>query len=213
MLQVLLTKISYMSNIMVYYGFMHEWAELFKQLWKKSRNEFDTKTSGIVNVIMKNSNFKCKLEFKSAFSKYILKFLLTHGTSKLYRLGIFIESNQSIESTLEFIKNNPWPTSDQFYSVIIRYHPEFHKQYQKFLDEYISQGYDLSAVSFSNPNAIRKRICYIDKVISWTNSSNMRLWDQGNVLSIWYCSNPLQNMKGFLFNILEIYYSNIIKIK
>ena len=157
---------------------------------------------------MKNNNFKCKLEFKSAFSKYILKFLLTNGTAKLYRLGIYIESNLSIKPALEFIKKNPWPTSDQFYSVIIRYHSEFHKQYQEFLDEYISQGYDLSAVSYSNPSAIRKSICYIDKVISWTNSSNMRLWDQGKLLSIWYCSNPLQNIKGFLFNKLKAYSSD-----
>ena len=163
MLQVLLTKISYMSNIMVYYGFMHEWAELFKQLWKKSRNEFDTKTSGIVNVIMKNSNFKCKLEFKYAFSKYILKFLLTNGTAKLYRLGIFIESNLSIKSALKFIKNNPWPTSDQFYSVTIRYHSEFHNQYHKFLDEYTN-----SNLNFPNWSMIFN--------INWSKIKEENIW-------------------------------------
>ena len=187
---------------------MHEWAELFKQLWKKSRNEFDTKTSGIVNVIMRNSKFKCKLEFKSAFSKYNLKFLLTHGTAKLYRLGIYIESNLSIKPALEFIKKNPWPTADQFYSVIIHYHPEFHKQYQEFLDEYISQGYYLGAVSYYNEKAIRKNIRYREYLSHYNNLSNERIWNQWNELSIQFCSDPLENIKGFLFNKLEAYSSD-----
>ena len=187
---------------------MHEWAELFKQLWKKSRNEFDTKISGIVNVIMRNSNFKCKLEFKSAFNKYILKFLLTKGTAKLYRLGIYIESNLSIKPALEFIKKNPWPTSDQFYSVIIQYHPEFHQQYQEFLYEYISQGYDLGAVSYDNARAIQKTIRYIDHLPYYNNLPNERIWNQWNELSIQFCSDPVENIKGFLFNKLEAYSSD-----
>ena len=192
---------------------MHEWAELFKQLWKKSRNEFDTKTSGIVNVIMKNSNFKCKLKFKYAFSKYNLKFLLTHGTAKLYRLGIYIESNLSIKPALEFIKKNPWPTVDQFYSVIIRYNPEFHTLYQEFLDEYISQGYDLGAVRYYNPKAIWKNIRYIDYLHYYNNLPNERIWSQWNKLSIQFCSKPLENIKGFLFNKLEAYSSDTFKYK
>ena len=64
MLKDLLTKISYMSNIMVYYGYLHEWAELFNQLWKQTKQEFNIKSFGVVNVIMKHENFKWKLEFK-----------------------------------------------------------------------------------------------------------------------------------------------------
>ena len=64
MLKDLLTKISYLSNIMIYYGYLHEWAELFNQLCKETRKEFNLKNFGIVNVIMKHKNFKWKLEIK-----------------------------------------------------------------------------------------------------------------------------------------------------
>ena len=39
--KILATKISYISNIMTYYGYVHEWAELYRQLCKDSRTEWD----------------------------------------------------------------------------------------------------------------------------------------------------------------------------
>ena len=57
----LVTKISYTSNIMVYYGYVHEWAELYRQLCKESRTEWDRNLNIIVKVIMNNKNSKWRV--------------------------------------------------------------------------------------------------------------------------------------------------------
>ena len=116
-----MTKISFMSKIMVYYGYLHEVANLFNQLWRKSQKEFREEAFGIVNVIMKDS-FKCKLKFKDEFTTKMAKFLLKSDTAKYYRLGISIESSLSINSAIEFVKNNKLTTRDQFYSILLIYY-------------------------------------------------------------------------------------------
>ena len=50
----LVTKMSNMCNIIVYYGYVHECALLFKQLCKKTQKTWDENTKAVIGVIMKH---------------------------------------------------------------------------------------------------------------------------------------------------------------
>ena len=141
------------------------------------------------------------------------KFLLTKETAKLYRLGIFIESEMSISPAIEFVKKNKWVTPDQFYSVVITYHPGSHKFYQEFMSHYITQGYDLEAIYFRNIRKITKSIQFLDVLTSYNYLAMNNLLLKWKELSIIFCRIPLDIIKGVHFNNLHAYSSDIIKMK
>ena len=132
----IVTKIAYISHVMVYYGFAHEWAELYRQLWKESREEWDKNRNVIAKVIMNNKRMRCKMEFKSGFSKHHSEFLLKDWTYYYYSLGILIDNNSNLIAMIYFIENISWYIHDQFYSVLINYGKRMHEKLNEFLDLY-----------------------------------------------------------------------------
>ena len=169
--KILVTKISYISNIMVYYGFIHEWAELYRQLCKDSREEWDKNVNIIVKVIMKHKNSRCKMEFKNEFSNKQAKYLLKDNTYNYYRIGICLYNTQSLKSFTKFIKNLNQYSTDLFYSVSINYIAANHSYIQSMFEIYFMKKFEGEAIEltrwklvtqdllFSKYNELRS-VCY-----------------------------------------------------
>ena len=77
--RILATKISYISQIMVYFGYIHEWAELYRQLWRDSREEWNSKSQAIFKVIMRNKNSRFRMLIMKPFTNKNADFLLRNG--------------------------------------------------------------------------------------------------------------------------------------
>ena len=103
--KILATKISYISQIMVYFGYIHEWAELYRQLWKDSREEWNSKSGAIFKVIMKNKDSRFKMLIKKPFSKKNAKFLLNNGIYNYFSIGVIAENYKSYEAIVFFLEN------------------------------------------------------------------------------------------------------------
>ena len=125
--KILATKISYISNIMVYYGYVHECAELYLQLCKDSRSEFNKNSHTITNIIMKHKNSRWKMEFKSEFSSKQAKFLLANYTYSYFRLNLWLHNSTSYTNLVNFISNLKHYSTDLFNKVSIKYSANNHK--------------------------------------------------------------------------------------
>ena len=86
--KILATKISYISQIMIYFGYIHEWAELYRQLCRDSREEWNSKSYAIFKVIMKNKDSRYKMLIKKSFTKKNADFLLKSGVYNYFSLGV-----------------------------------------------------------------------------------------------------------------------------
>ena len=103
--KLLATKISYISHIMIYFGYIHECAELYRQLWKDSREEWNSNSNAIFKIIMKNKDSRLKMLFKHSFTKKNAKFLLNNGIYNYFSIGILIDDINSWTSVIYFIEN------------------------------------------------------------------------------------------------------------
>ena len=86
---------------MVYFGYIHECAELYRQLCKDSRTEWNSKSKSIFKVIMKHKDSRFKILFKKPFTKRNAEFLLQNGVYNYFSIGIL--SNYFILSDLKFL--------------------------------------------------------------------------------------------------------------
>ena len=145
--RILATKIAYISNIMIYYGYVHEWAELYKQLCSDSREEWNKNAKAIVKVIMKDTNLRCKLDFKGDFTHRIAKFLETNNTYNYYRIGVLL-NNEGCRYLIEFIRKLDYYSEDLFYKVLIQCNKWDFYLIQRFMEVYFSQGLDKKALKF-----------------------------------------------------------------
>ena len=162
--KILSTKMSYISNIMIYYGYVHEWAELYRQLWRDSRKEWDKNANIIVKVILKNKNFRCKMEFKKDFSNKQSKYLLQNNTYNYYWIGVSLWSFQSIKSFTSFIESIDQYSSDLFYSVSIWYIESNHDCINNLLVKYFEKNFKSEAIEFTHANIITKELKFLDKI-------------------------------------------------
>ena len=145
--RMLATKIAYISNIMVYYGYIHECAELYRELSKDSREEWDKNVKAIVNVIMKHKNSRCNLEFKGDFTIRVVKFLTVNQAYNYFKIGVNLKG-QSYYYITEFIRNLDQYSDDLFWKVSILYHKSDHSKIQEFLEVYFSKRLDKTAIQF-----------------------------------------------------------------
>ena len=162
--KTLATKIAYISNIIVYYGYMHEWAELYRQLCKESRNEWDKNARAIVKVVMKHKNSRCILEFKNDFSRKAVKFLTNNNTYNYYRIKAYL-NNKSYRYLTEFINNLEYYSKDLFYEVSINLRAWDQVLIQSFIDIYFSKEFDKKVLNFNPiPYYYSKVFTYVDNL-------------------------------------------------
>ena len=102
---VILTRMSYICNIMVYYGHLHECAEFFRSLCKASKDSWDSNVKAIVKVIMKHENTRFKLVFNKSFSSSIARYLLNNNNYNYYTLTFTLSDTNSFKSAIKFIKD------------------------------------------------------------------------------------------------------------
>ena len=124
---ILATKISYISNIMVYYGYVHEWAELYKQLWKDSKNEWDKNFHIIVKIIKKHKNSRWIIKPNKNFTNDQAMFLHANNAHHYFRLGVCLGDSWSYTNIIKFISNLADCSKDLFFSVSIDYSENSHK--------------------------------------------------------------------------------------
>ena len=103
--KILATKISYISQIMVYFGYIHEWAELYRQLWRDSREEWNSKSSAIFKVIMKNKDSRFKMLIKKPFTNKNANFLLKNSVYNYFSIGVLADNLKSYQAIEYFLEN------------------------------------------------------------------------------------------------------------
>jgi hypothetical protein len=82
---------------------MHEWAELFRRLCSKSRQEWNSHLKAISEVIMFNKTNRLILQNKITFSKEIAGLLLKHHNYLFYRFRIKLETSESLDAMIWFL--------------------------------------------------------------------------------------------------------------
>ena len=103
--KILATKISYISQIMVYFGYIHEWAELYRQLWRDSREEWNSKSGAIFKVIMKNKDSRFKMLIKKSFTNKNSNFLLKNNVYNYFSIGVLADNLKSYQAVECFLEN------------------------------------------------------------------------------------------------------------
>ena len=103
--KILATKISYISQIMVYFGYIHEWAELYRQLWRDSREEWNSKSGAIFKVIMKNKDSRFKMLIKKSFTNKNASFLLKNNVYNYFSIGVLADNLKSYQAVECFLEN------------------------------------------------------------------------------------------------------------
>ena len=83
---ILVSRISYISNVMVYYGYLHECAGLFRQLCKESREQWDQNLEAITSIIMKYEQCKMVIDLGESFTYEAMEFLLNANNYLYFRI-------------------------------------------------------------------------------------------------------------------------------
>ena len=219
--RILATKIAYISNIMIYYGYVHEWAELYKQLCSDSREEWNKNAKAIVKVIMKDTNLRCKLDFKGDFTHRIAKFLETNNTYNYYRIKVLL-NNEGCRYLIEFIRKLDYYSEDLFYKVLIQCNKWDFYLIQRFMEVYFSQGLDKKALKFIRIPYFSKRIMFVDRLvmsiyseIEWdikewyTFSLNIFTFSNNNINSDIILKKNLSKLKDIKYHNLDLSVSEI----
>lgn len=131
---------------MVYYGYVHECAELYRQLSKASREEWDSNLQAIVNVIMNNSQCRFKLELNSKFVKKIASHLLIDNKYNYYALIATVNGKENIITLTKFLKSITIYPLWLFDQIIMKVGIGYNKEIKEFLDVYQEKGFWLSKI-------------------------------------------------------------------
>ena len=101
----MISRINLMSHLVVYYGYLHECAELFRQLWKTSRKEWDNNHKALTEVIMKHEQCKMVIDFGDKFTSNSLRFLLTDHNYCYYKIKAKINDLTSFRLALKLVQS------------------------------------------------------------------------------------------------------------
>ncbi|CAI2378338.1 unnamed protein product [Moneuplotes crassus] len=100
---LILTKISYISHIVKYYGYIHECAKLFRSLCKASKQEWDKNQRAIVNIIMKNEESRAIMDFGGQINKLVLNHLLKGDEFIYYKISVILKTRYDFRHMAKFI--------------------------------------------------------------------------------------------------------------
>jgi hypothetical protein len=114
----LIAKLSHVSYLVKYYGYFHECAELFRQLTKASRKEWDDNLKPIIDVIMKNEECKLTLIINKPFNYKICNALLKSGMYNYFHLEVKFSSLLSYKAGILFLSKIEVFSPDMFKSLI-----------------------------------------------------------------------------------------------
>eukprot|EP00345_Euplotes_harpa_P009641 CAMPEP_0168348112 /NCGR_PEP_ID=MMETSP0213-20121227/19478_1 /TAXON_ID=151035 /ORGANISM="Euplotes harpa, Strain FSP1.4" /LENGTH=159 /DNA_ID=CAMNT_0008357503 /DNA_START=47 /DNA_END=523 /DNA_ORIENTATION=+ len=131
---------------MVYYGYMHECAELYKQLCKASRAEWNKNNAAIVRVIMKHRQSRFRMEVKKEFSRKAADLLLRNMIYNYFTICISLRSTKSYEAAIYFTNQLDEHAGFLFYNMSARIDQESFKASQEFLRAYLNKGFGTAAL-------------------------------------------------------------------
>ena len=89
--EILATKILHISRIMIYFGYAHECAELYLQLCKDSRCEWNNNIRNIIKAIMRHKNSRKSIMLQDEFSEKHVKFLNLNKNYNYYQIGVKVK--------------------------------------------------------------------------------------------------------------------------
>ena len=215
--EFLATKISYISNIMVYYGYVHEWAELYWKLSKTSKNVWNQNENIIINVIMKHKNSKCKMKFKNEFWIKQAQILLKNKVYNYYKIEVCAYSLKSIKCFTKFITNLESHALDLFDKILISYLSANNACIQKLLEVYFDKNFDSKAIEFTNSLSINDKLLFIDTLDLHQFWMDKLIWKICNTISltpqIYYgCFKQSQKQANYNWNKLMDISFNTLEI-
>jgi len=161
----LLTKISLFSNIIPYYGYIHECAELFSQLSKECRDQWESNIGPILKVIMKHN--QCKMIMKiNKVNRKLTNYLLkgskqgkVQGIYNYFSIKVNIESSSAYGVMIKLLKeikkiNDELGISvnDVFCKIFCKSTPVLYSSLLKFVKEYVDLGFNKEALDIDREN-------------------------------------------------------------
>jgi hypothetical protein len=151
-LKVLVTKISYISHLMKYYGYLHESAELFLQLNRASRMEWESNLKGIVQVIMSHPQSKMIMEIQGPFTPRIAEFVLKTKAYLFYRLAVSIDKTGQINALIKLVDQIELIPADLFYNCLLSINTSNSMRCNAFVQLCQCKGIGLDNIKL-NPNS------------------------------------------------------------
>jgi hypothetical protein len=151
-LKILVTKISYISHLMKYYGYLHESAELFLQLNRASRMEWESNLKGIVQVIMSHPQSKMIMEIQGLFTPRIAEFILKTKAYLFYRLAVSIDKTGQINALIKLVDQIELIPADLFYNCLLSTNTSISMRCNAFVQLCQRKGIGLDNIKF-NPNS------------------------------------------------------------
>ncbi|CAI2380770.1 unnamed protein product [Moneuplotes crassus] len=139
-------KISLLSVLIPYYGYVHECAELFLQLDKTSREVWIKNLEPILRVIMNYEECTLVKDLHQTLTMSHVNKLLT---SKYYfSLKLNLGTIPSFKAAIALIDQMDICLKDQFELVTIKVTPRSLKLCNKFLEIYMKKGFDKKSIVF-----------------------------------------------------------------
>ncbi|CAI2359303.1 unnamed protein product [Moneuplotes crassus] len=141
-------KLSLLSILVPYYGYISECAELLLQLDKKSREIWLGSLKPILGVIMDFKKSTLIKEIKGVFTKSNANRLLAFNNHLYFSLSLNLKSVQSFRAIMYFIDQMAIYHKDQFYDISIELNERSLNSCQRFMEAYLRKGFDCSHVYF-----------------------------------------------------------------
>ena len=167
---VLISKLSYISHIIPYYGYIHESAELLGLLSKTTKKIWETNVKAITLVVMNNKQSRMILRFQSNFTMKNVKFLMENFRYLYFWLQIIWETRPSIKALESLIEKAIDAPSFLFNKVEVKVKDKWISLWNKVSQVYLDKRLDIYALdtlsygvqNFSNVQYYKSKIIYSD---------------------------------------------------
>jgi hypothetical protein len=145
--KALISRLCYISFIVKYYGYFHESAELFRQLNKASRKEWDDNLKSIVEVILSNEECKLTLAVTKHFNSKIAKILLRNQMHNYFFLDVAFGTAASYNAGIQFLKSIEIYSPKMFKSIHADFGSVTKQKMEEFLKLYEDKGFSSEAIN------------------------------------------------------------------
>ena len=139
--EMLILNLNYTCHVIPYLGYISDAAEIFRRLWKRTREFWNENLETISCVILSDSNDKLFLEFDCNFSMEKAKYLLGYKTYMLYNLDIRLESKKAYDAALFFLKKVGKVAYNLFSNVDWLVTKKTVKDFNQFIKLYLDKGF------------------------------------------------------------------------
>ncbi|CAI2378311.1 unnamed protein product [Moneuplotes crassus] len=173
-------RISLLSVIIPYYGYVNECAELFLQLDKKSRSVWEANLKPILDVILNYKQCTLVKDIQKSFTLKVGQKLLAaetywHPYYLYFSLKVYLQTCGDFKAMMWFMDEMKLRLKHQFYKIHIKFAPRDIQICNEFLRKYLQHGFNPEAVLIDDscqPCLLQKlrgeeRQCYFGREQGW----------------------------------------------